>query len=384
MSRYSNLKVTTKNAEATIEGEIPQVVTETYKQEALKQIQENFELSGFRKGQVPLDIIEKKVSAVYVLEEAADLALQDVYPEIIVAENLKALGRPQVTITKLAPGNPIGFTIRIGLLPDVSLPDYKKIAASAVAGQKPAVVEDKEIDQTIDQILQIRKKTPDEPTAKLTDELVKTLGAFENVADLKAKVRLSIEEEKESETRRARREAIAAALTEATKIAIPEIVIEEELHALHEDRDHELRRAGVTMETYLKNMNTSAEELTKQERGYVERQIKTKFIFQKIAEVEKVVASDIEIGGHVDALRRRHPDVDLERLHAYVRSMIVNEKVLELLEGKPETKIAALPEKPTEKQKEEEKKAEAKAEQKPAEKKSDKDPKPTPKSGMVF
>ena len=61
-----------------------------------------------------------------ILGEAAEEALNEVYPSIIESEKLFVMGQPEVAITKLAKGNPLGFKITVAILPEFKLPDYKK------------------------------------------------------------------------------------------------------------------------------------------------------------------------------------------------------------------------------------------------------------------
>jgi trigger factor len=335
---YTNLNISKKDSEVEIVGELTASELKPYEDEALETIRQDFEMQGFRKGQVPLDIVRKQVGAVYVLEEAAELALQDAYPQIIESQKLPVIGRPQVAITKLAPGNPVAFHIRIGLEPEFALPNYRHIGANVMASKKPVQVSDEEVTNTIAQILKLRNKDSKQPVPELTDEFAKTLGAFQDAADLRAKIRASMIEEKNADGERVRREEIAAKLLAETSITVPAILIEEELaHAKHERENH-VKKAGITVDEYAKRMNTTVEELEKKEREYVERQIKTKLILEHIAAQEKIEVDPKDIDANLHTLRGRYPDAEPERLANYVRMMLVNEKVLELLENQQRAK----------------------------------------------
>lgn len=63
-----------------------------------------------------------------LLEKIALVALQKEYPKIISRYKIKAIGRPEIFITKIAKDNPLGFKIKTAVLPEIDLPDYKKIA----------------------------------------------------------------------------------------------------------------------------------------------------------------------------------------------------------------------------------------------------------------
>lgn len=341
---YINLKVKIqKNSEADITGEIPAEGMEAYKKEVLAEARRDITLPGFRKGQAPEEMIRQHIGEMHLLEDAADRAIRELIPEIFENEKLRTLGVPHVTITKLAPGNPLGFQIKVGILSEIKLPNYRKIGEAAVAARPAVFVSDEEVNGTIEQLRKFRgartqegdgKKEEKESLPELTDEFVKSLGNFKDVADFKEKIAENLRLEKELEMKRKTREEIAEKLIKETKCAIPDTFIEDEARAVRESREEEVKGIGISMEEYLKNVGKTEEQILKDERAYVERQIKTKLIFGKIAEEEKIKLSRNEVEQEVNFLSRRHPDASPERLTRYVESMLLNEKVLELLEGK--------------------------------------------------
>src|SRR5690606_23938053 len=66
-------------------------------------------------------------------------------------EKIDALTFPNITVTKMAPENPVEFKMNIVSMPEISLPDYKKIAKS-VEKEKNDDVSEKEIDEYIEYI----------------------------------------------------------------------------------------------------------------------------------------------------------------------------------------------------------------------------------------
>src|SRR3989338_10290506 len=109
------MKVTIKKlpkSELEIEGELEAEIFENYFAKALKKIGETIELDGFRKGKVPENILLSKVPEISILEEMAQMALNEHYPRIVEDEKIDAIGRPEISITKLARKNPLGFKIK--------------------------------------------------------------------------------------------------------------------------------------------------------------------------------------------------------------------------------------------------------------------------------
>ena len=136
-----------EKSEIEIKVELAAEEFEAYYQKALKQLSQQVKMEGFRPGKAPVNLVEDKIGDNHILEEAAGAAVQEKYQEIIRRENLEPIAKPEVTILKLAKNNPLEFRIRVVVLPDVKLPDYKKIVSTIE--KKTAVVDDKEVEETL-------------------------------------------------------------------------------------------------------------------------------------------------------------------------------------------------------------------------------------------
>ena len=118
--------------EAEVVGEISLEFLSECRKEALKHLQSHANLPGFRKGQVPEDILIKTFGEMHILEETAEVALGKEYGNIVEESKLRPIARPQISVTKLAPGIPLEFKVRLVLEPEFELPDYKKLASEIV------------------------------------------------------------------------------------------------------------------------------------------------------------------------------------------------------------------------------------------------------------
>lgn len=116
------------NSEVEISVTVTADTILSYREKALSHLKKESSLPGFRKGKVPEKIIIEKVGEMGILDETAELLIKDVYPKVVADSALDVLGQPQIQVTKIAPGNPLEFTIRVALFPSFELPDYKNIA----------------------------------------------------------------------------------------------------------------------------------------------------------------------------------------------------------------------------------------------------------------
>lgn len=119
-------------------------------------LSEENDIEGFRRSKAPYDIVKNRFGEMAIYERAAELAIRQNYTELwqkAASETQKKefipIGKPEITITKLAPGNDLEFKIKMALLPEVELPDYKLIARKILKQKKAISVEEEEIQKTL-------------------------------------------------------------------------------------------------------------------------------------------------------------------------------------------------------------------------------------------
>ena len=334
-----------------INGSVDTAVLETFRKQALKSINETVTIDGFRKGMVPENILVAKVGDMAILEEMAEMALTKAYLDIIIDNKLDAIGKPAINVTKLAKGNPLEFKIVTAVVPEVKLPDYKKLAGKEV--KKSSADEIKVTGKDIDEaILRIRKShasheghdheklTPEEhekaieaSMPELTDDFVKTLGGdFADVPDFKNKLSAMIAENKKDEAKEKMRLRIADALVGGSTIELPEIMLKTELDRTQSQFEADIERMGVKMDDYLKHAKKSLEEIRKEWTPHAEKKAKLQLILNEIAKTEKIEPSKEEVEEEVSHIVEHYKDADRERASTYAETVLTNEKVFQFLE----------------------------------------------------
>jgi trigger factor len=123
---------------------------------ALEHLRGHVKVDGFREGKAPASMIEEKLKPEALLMEAGDHAVQHVYSDYVRENDLEPIGQPEVSIVKIAKGNPFIFKAVITVLPDVDLPDYKEIAKT-VKGKEVSVTEE-EVQESLNYLHKTRAK----------------------------------------------------------------------------------------------------------------------------------------------------------------------------------------------------------------------------------
>lgn len=342
-----------EKSEVEIMGTIEASVFMAYEDKALARIGERMELPGFRPGKVPADMVKQNVNDMMLLEEMAERAITSAYAEILEQDKIDAIGRPEISITKIARGNDLEFTIKTAVLPEIKLPDYIKIAKeenSKEENKKKIVVEEADIEKTLQDLRKMRAHQDlhkdDEPGAPHTehpepeekdlpvvdDEFAKSIGKFESVAELKTKIAENLKTEKETEQKDKVRLAIIEKLIEGTEGEIPEILINAESDKLMYRLEADVTQMGFKFDEYLKQVNKTEADLRNEWRPESEKRAKLTIIIHRLAEKENLKPSDEEVQKEVEVLVNMYKDADPIRARAYVEQMLGNEKVFNFLE----------------------------------------------------
>jgi trigger factor len=350
-------------SQVKISGEIPYEELLKERSAAIKSLGQNVSLDGFRKGHVPEAVLVKKIGETTILAEMAERVISHMYPHILQAHEIDAIGYPKISITKLVPDNPFGFTATVAVIPAVTLGDYKKIASEENSKKAGVEVTDKEIDEKINEILRqksayerMQKKAQavpagegDLPTPEtvedhkeaellipeLDDEVAKSLGQpgqFEGVTDLKTKLREHMEIEKKNEVTSAHRAKITDSIVESSTIELPQILIDSELGQMFAQMEEDLTRANLKMDEYLTHIKKTKDALKEEWTPAAEKRAKLQLILNEIAKNEKVTADAKLVEEQIAEILNMYKEADEMRVRTYVISVLTNEAVMKMLE----------------------------------------------------
>jgi FKBP-type peptidyl-prolyl cis-trans isomerase (trigger factor) len=276
-------------------------------------------------------------------------------------EKIDAISRPEISITKLARKNPLGFKIKTATMPEIQLPNYKEIAKKVISEEvkeeKSGDVTEKEVEDTIMDIRKSRApkiKMPDVKEAKehihkegeehkipdikeelpeFNDEFVQALGPFKNVADFKEKLKENIKLEKENQAKEKTRLKIVEKIIDDIKAELPEILIEIELNKILYRMESDITQMGLKFEDYLKHLGKTVEDLRKEFRNDAEKKAKLALVLNKIAELEKIEANKEQVASEVAQILEHYKDADPERAQMHAENVLTNEKVFQFLEN---------------------------------------------------
>ncbi|HEC20924.1 MAG TPA: trigger factor, partial [Candidatus Peregrinibacteria bacterium] len=120
---YQLKKLPNSQVEITI-TEIDEKILQKYRKKAVKELSAHVKLPGFRPGHAPEDKVKDQFGEKTIVGHTLELAIPEVYIEILKKEELKPLLRPEVNITSL---DPLKIEIKVALVPKIEIGNYHSI-----------------------------------------------------------------------------------------------------------------------------------------------------------------------------------------------------------------------------------------------------------------
>lgn len=276
-------------SEIEIFVEVPAEKFDKYCEEIFEEISKEISVPGFRPGKVPRQIAEKNIKHEEVLKRAAEKAIQETYFPILIEKKIEAIGRPEITITKIARGDSFCYKVKTAVLPEITLPDYKKIARD------------------------VRNKKEGEGAEEAKEETEKA--------------------------RQKRRIEMLKAISDASQMEIPEILVETEKEKMLGELKSGIENMGLNWEDYLFNLKKTEEDLKKEWQTDATIRIKYGLVLRELAERENIQVSAEEVELETEEFLKNlsgdmqaDPSLDRSYLRSYIYGIIRNEKVFNFLE----------------------------------------------------
>ena len=171
---------------------------------------------------------------------------------------------------------------------------------------------------------------------ELDDEFAKDVSEFETLAELKADLKAKKEEENSNRAKMELEEKAIEAVCEASKVEVPEGMIELELDHMVEDMDTRLQYQGIKFEQYLQMVGKTMADFRNESKETAEKSIKTRLVLEAVGKDAKIEATEEEIKEKLSELAKTYgrDEEELsknEHLKGHVTENIVAEKTIKFI-----------------------------------------------------
>lgn len=202
--------------------------------------------------------------------------------------------------------------------------------------------------------------TLDDDFAKDVDDEVDTL------AELKKKIKAELSDKKKEDVEKDFESAVLEKVVDLVEGEIPEVMYDNKLEDDVKDYENRLAQQGIPLDTYLQYMGMDRDKFKESMRDNAVKQVKLQLAVEKIAELEKIEATDEEAEAQLKEMADMY-QLDVEQVKKWVniedvKKDVVGKKTVAFLVANAKAIVAEKPKKTTKKaaaKKEEEKPADA-------------------------
>lgn len=200
----------------------------------------------------------------------------------------------------------------------------------------------------------------DDDFAKDVDDEVDTL------AELKKKIKAELSDKKKEDVEKDFESAVLEKVVDLVEGEIPEVMYDNKLEDDVKDYENRLAQQGIPLDTYLQYMGMDRDKFKESMRDNAVKQVKLQLAVEKIAELEKIEATDEEAEAQLKEMADMY-QLDVEQVKKWVniedvKKDVVGKKTVDFLVANAKAIVAEKPKKTTKKaaaKKEEEKPADA-------------------------
>lgn len=256
---------------------LPWVEVEKSRESIITKAVEQAEITGFRKGKAPRNVVEPTLDQTKVNEEALRKLLPQEYIKAVQEHALNPIMTPRIHVDKLETGKDWAITALTCEMPEVKLKSYKDAIKKVTAKSKIVVPGKTQQEASLDEIVNV--------------------------------------------------------LLENTEVIVPSLLTEQELDRLLSQTLDEIKRLGMTLDQYLASTGKTPEALRDDYRKKAENDIKIEFVLQKIAETEKISVEPKELDEAIQKAKDPIERENLEKNRYVLASILRQQKTLDFLKS---------------------------------------------------
>ena len=172
----------------------------------------------------------------------------------------------------------------------------------------------------------------------LDDEFARGMGAFNDLAELRAEVRARLGRNALDRARHGFADRIIDYAVANATLELPDILIDQEVEVMHDEFRSTLARQGIAEEAYLKTTGKTEADLHADFRPRAQDRVKVLLVLSRIAEVEGITVPDEAVEAEVDRARTNYAGqpklvryFESERGRSFIRSTLRRTRVVETL-----------------------------------------------------
>ena len=143
---------------------------------------------------------------------------------------------------------------------------------------------------------------------EVNDEFAAKCGPFTSVDELKADIKREIIAQKEREADEKLKDDLVGELAEASKVALPELLIDDQVRSIEQDLMQNLMYRGLTLDSYLQTQKFKDKDdwRAKEARPAAEKRVKAGLVLAELSKELGVEVSHEELSTQIEAMKQQY------------------------------------------------------------------------------
>jgi len=147
----------------------------------------------------------------------------------------------------------------------------------------------------------------------LDDDFAKDVSEFDTIEELKAEKRVELEKAAAANAEATMKDKMLIKVYDANDFEIPEVMVDDEVSALAQEFEYQIKYQGLTLEQYLEYIQKTKEDFMADIRPEAFKRLKSRMLVLAIADAEGITVSEEEVNAELQAVADQYK-IDVEQV----------------------------------------------------------------------
>lgn len=153
----------------------------------------------------------------------------------------------------------------------------------------------------------------EEEIPSLDDEFAKDISEWDTLEELRKETRENLEKSTAARNEDVMKNSVLEKVYNSNEIDVPNAMVENEIDNMMREFDDQLKQQGMDLQKYFEYLNKDPREFREEIREEAHKRIKTRMIVGRIAEIEKIEASEEELDAQLEMIGMQY-QMDKEKV----------------------------------------------------------------------
>lgn len=175
---------------------------------------------------------------------------------------------------------------------------------------------------------------------ELNDEFAAKCGPFTDVKELKSDIKREVIAQKEREADEKLKDQLVSELSDATKVALPQLLVDDQMRSIEQDMIQNLMYRGMNLDSYLTTQKFADKDewLEKEVKPAAEKRVKAGLILAELSKALKVDVSRDEVLAQINNFKQQYgkdkktlAQFDDPNVHRDIANRLITDKTVDKL-----------------------------------------------------